>query len=403
MSERKIIFEIAAVYTAVIIGAGFATGRELISFFLDYGRFAVPGLLLSGVLMALAGWATLEVCARRGLAGFDDLVAYAAGSFAGGLIKAGAVAFLFVIFAAMLSAAGALGSQLLGLPRFAGALAMCLLCLLAFSFDIRGLVRVSALLAPVLILGSIGLGLYTYLFDAVATLGLAGETLRQNWVSSAVIYAAYNMITVIAMLAAVSASVRTRRAAVLGVAAGAGAVTLIALSLMLGLSRGLPAVSGFAVPFLRLVQDYGAALQWAYVAVLAAAIYTTAITNGYCFYLAVLNRPWRRVCSPITSPDFPQDFCQNARKRQRRVPKGTLGGADAAVWQKDKGNREVIGEQTLGPWIAKVAMCAAALAFSQIEFTHIVERVYPVFGVLGLFLAAIIVITAAARVKPLPK
>jgi len=31
-----------------------------------------------------------------------------------------------------------------------------------------------------------------------------------------------------------------------------------------------------------------------------------------------------------------QDFCAKARKRRRRVPKGTLGGADVALVQKDK-------------------------------------------------------------------
>ena len=31
-----------------------------------------------------------------------------------------------------------------------------------------------------------------------------------------------------------------------------------------------------------------------------------------------------------------EDFCRKARKRRRRVPKGTLGGADAALLQKDR-------------------------------------------------------------------
>jgi len=35
-------------------------------------------------------------------------------------------------------------------------------------------------------------------------------------------------------------------------------------------------------------------------------------------------------------PKKTQDFCSNARKRRRRVPKGTLEGADAAFEQKDK-------------------------------------------------------------------
>ena len=343
MSERTTIFEIAAVYTAVIIGAGFATGRELISFFLSYGEYAVPGLLLSGALMALAGWAALEVCGRKKLTSFDELLEYLGGRYVGAIIKAGAVVFLFVIFAAMLSAAGALGAQLFSLPNFAGSLLLCLLCFAAFSFDLRGLVRINTFLAPVMILGSIGLGLYTYFAGVAATISVVGGVIPRNWAISAVIYASYNMITAVSMLTAMSASVRTRRTAFLGVAFGAGAVTLIALSLILGLSRGMDVVQHYQIPFLRLVQDHGAILQWLYVSVLAAAVYTTAITNGYCFYIAALSRPGMR------------------------------------------------------PWAAKAAMCAAALVFSQIEFTRIVESVYPLFGLLGLFLALILIITMLAR------
>jgi len=344
MFERKTIVEIAAVYTAVIIGAGFATGRELISFFLSYGEFAIPGLLLAGLLMALVGWATLEVCRRNRLADFDGLLEYVAGRYFGAFIKAGAVAFLFVIFAAMLSATGALGAQLFGLPNFVGASLLAALCLAAFAFDLRGLVRINTFLAPVMILGSVGLGLYTYFAGAVSVFGLTDVTIPRNWASSAVIYASYNMITAVSILTAMSSSVRTRKEAFLGTVLGAGAVTLIALCLALGLSRGLDVVNQFQIPFLRLVQDHGPLLQWGYVAVLGVAVYTTAISNGYCFYLTTFGRV------------------------------------------------------KVTPWVAKAAMCGAALVFSQIEFTRIVESVYPLFGLVGLFLAVILIITVLARV-----
>ena len=341
MSERKTIFEIAAVYTAVIIGAGFATGRELISFFLNYGEYAVPGLALSGALMAASGWATLEICRRKRLVGYSQLLEYAAGRYVGAVIKAGSAVFLFVIFSAMLSAAGAFGEQLFGLPAIFGAVALCLMCFAALAFDLGGLVRVNTLLAPVMVLGGVGLGLYTYFADAAPAFSAVGKI--GDWAGAALVYASYNMITVISVLAAMSAFARTRRSAFFGVVLGAGAVTLIALCLTLGLSRGLDIVREVHIPFLRLVQDYGAALLWVYVIVLAAAVYTTAVTNGYCFYVTALKL------------------------------------------------------LRIKPMPAKAAMCAAALTFSQIEFTKFVENVYPLFGLLGLFLSGILLITILTR------
>ncbi|MCL2674394.1 MAG: hypothetical protein FWE92_03590 [Defluviitaleaceae bacterium] len=343
MSNKKVIFEIAAVYTAVIIGAGFATGRELISFFLKYGEFAVPGLLLSGVLMVLVGFATLEICRTKELDSFDGLIDYIAGRYVGGLIKLGAVAFLFVVFAAMLSATGALSSQLFGLPTFVGALSMAVLCFAAFSFNLRGLVRINTFLAPIMIIGSIALGLYAYFAGTVSVFAYVGNIVQQNWAISAVLYASYNMVAAVSILTAMSGSVHTRKTAFLGTFLGAGAVTLIALSLALGLSRGFDIVQAYQIPFLRLVEDYGTIVRWSYVSVLAAAVYTTAISNGYCFYMAALGK--------LSTP----------------------------------------------PWILKAGICGAALIFSQIEFTRIVESVYPLFGLVGLLLAMILVITLVAR------
>jgi len=343
MSDRKIIFEIAAVYTAVIIGAGFATGRELISFFLRYDKFAIPGLLLSGALMVLVGFATLEICRTKKITSFDGLLNYVAGRYVGGLIKFGAAAFLFVVFAAMLSATGALGAQLFGLPSFAGSLGMVILCFAAFSFDLRGLVRINTILAPVMIVGSIALGLYAYFADTVNVFASTGSIVQYNWAISAVLYASYNMVAAISILSAMSHSIRTSKTAFLGTFLGSGAVTLIALSLALGLSRGFDVVQTYQIPFLRLVEDYGNIVQWSYVAVLAAAVYTTAISNGYCFYTSTLGK--------LSAPS----------------------------------------------WILKAGMCVAAFVFSQIEFTRIVESIYPAFGLVGLLLAAILVITLVAR------
>ena len=293
--------------------------------------------------MALVGFATLEICRTKKLTSFDELLGYVAGRYVGGLIKLGAVAFLFVVFAAMLSATGALGAQLFGLPNFVGALCMAIFCFIAFSFDLRGLVRINTFLAPVMILGSIALGLYAYFADTVGVFSATGVQIRQNWVTSAFIYASYNMVAAIGILTAMSSSARTRRTSFLGTFLGAGAVTLIALSLAIGLSREIDIVHGFQIPFLRLVQDYSSYIQLGYVAVLAAAVYTTAISNGYCFYLAVF------------------------------------------------------GKLRAKAWIAKAAMCGAALTFSQIEFTIIVESIYPLFGLVGLLLAVILVLTMVAR------
>lgn len=339
MLGKKMAFEIASVYTAVIVGAGFVTGRELVSFFLRFGAEAFQGLLLSGAIMALVGWATLDICRKMGLTSFDELLKFVAGEYLSPIIKAATVAMLFVMFVAMLSAAGALGVQLLGLPEVAGAAAMAMLCFAALLSNLEGIVKINTMLAPIMVIGSIVMGVYTYSFDAVEVFaGLRNVITPQSWVSAAVLYASYNMITASSILAEMG--VKSAASAFWGVLLGAGAVTIIAASMALGMGRGYELVQAYPVPFLRLVQGHGALLTWGYVAVLLSAIFTTAATSAYCFY-------------------------NQALKYRLRA--------------------------------GKVLMCLAALLFSQVDFTIIVESVYPSFGLVGLLLGLLIVLTRIMR------
>ena len=48
-------FQIAAVYVGTVIGAGFATGREIVEFFTRFGFVGFIAILLSGYLFITMG------------------------------------------------------------------------------------------------------------------------------------------------------------------------------------------------------------------------------------------------------------------------------------------------------------------------------------------------------------
>ena len=52
-------------YVAAVIGAGFASGQEIISFFVKYGKYSIIGVLLSGVLFSVFASAVVSVCVEK--------------------------------------------------------------------------------------------------------------------------------------------------------------------------------------------------------------------------------------------------------------------------------------------------------------------------------------------------
>lgn len=47
LSRWSGIFQIAAVYVGTVVGAGFATGREIVEFFTRYGIYGFIGILIA--------------------------------------------------------------------------------------------------------------------------------------------------------------------------------------------------------------------------------------------------------------------------------------------------------------------------------------------------------------------
>lgn len=52
MRNIRNILSVVCGYVAAVIGAGFASGQEIISFFVKYGKFSIIGVLLSCLIFS---------------------------------------------------------------------------------------------------------------------------------------------------------------------------------------------------------------------------------------------------------------------------------------------------------------------------------------------------------------
>ncbi|MDN5573024.1 MAG: hypothetical protein L0H00_09985 [Micrococcales bacterium] len=61
MRMRTVLMTALAFVGLVVVGAGFATGQEVLQYFISFGAIGIVGAVLSGVVMAVSG--TLVVLA----------------------------------------------------------------------------------------------------------------------------------------------------------------------------------------------------------------------------------------------------------------------------------------------------------------------------------------------------
>lgn len=214
------------IFQSVVIGGGYATGRELIEFFFPSGPLGgVLGLLTSGVLFSIVLAIAFEfarVCN-----------AYDYRTFCKALLGRGWWLFeiayftlLVLILSVIISASGELVADSLGAPRIVGALALAfLIAMLTFM----GSSAITAVLA-----GWSGLLYVVYLLLFILAFSIFGEQIvdafessppENTWFKDGVRYTAYNL----AVLPAVLFSIRrlTRRRETIGAGLIAGAVAII--------------------------------------------------------------------------------------------------------------------------------------------------------------------------------
>lgn len=59
--RMRTVLMTAQAFVGLVVGAGFATGQEVLQYFISFGAIGIVGAVLSGVVMAVSG--TLVVLA----------------------------------------------------------------------------------------------------------------------------------------------------------------------------------------------------------------------------------------------------------------------------------------------------------------------------------------------------
>ena len=275
------------VFESAVIAGGYATGRELVEFFLPAGPWG--GLL--GMLVSMLFWSAVLMIsfelARRARS-------YDYRSFFKLLLGPGWVLFeiaylllLVIILAVMGAAAGEIVHSLFGLPKLAGSLGMIALTGFVLFYSSAIIERFLALSV-----GYLYLVYLVFVVWCIAVFGdrieaaLAAEPVGDQWFKAGITYAGYNVATLPAVLFCIRHLTRPRETLVAGFLAGPlgmlpGVLFFIA---MIGYQRELADV---ALPSAFLLGKLGA--PWFELA-FQVAVLLTLVDTGVALLHAINER-----------------------------------------------------------------------------------------------------------------
>lgn len=268
---------IATALVGVLVGAGFASGQELMQFFGKYGMNGLAASFFVGVGLALISIVVLLTARRIGTQSYEVVATPPVPALRWG------VNILLTIFSLttvmiMVSGAGAAVETLLGVPPLAVNIAMALILLAAGWFGSQGILNALNIVVPVmtvimLLVAAMGIFTGDTAFGESQAFGTFPLT---QCVASAGTYISYNFTGALIVLSAMGVGAPDKKTIYNGCILGGVILGLMAVLVCSSIIKNYDILVQSSMPMLDIALSQSKVLAYLYGGVLLIAIFSTA-------------------------------------------------------------------------------------------------------------------------------
>lgn len=350
----KNISKVVFVIIGTFIGAGFASGQEIYLFFFKYGINGIIGILISSLILGIIISKTLKIIKENNIQSYkeflDNIIINKKYSIKikqhkneklTQLINIVVNAFMLVTFFIMVAGFGTYFMQQFGLNQLIGSSILALITYIILNTNVKGVVKASEIIVPILIISVIIIGLIN--LNAIPLLQIKNYLIPNNspeFILEAMLYASYNSILLIPVLITLNKYIKNKKQTTIIGIISAVIISTMSILIFLLLIKVDVNIENLEMPVVYVVSNMLRILEYIYGIVILGSIFTTAISLGI-------------------------SFLQNTVKNKKSYTQIAL------------------------------IMCITSVIISKIGFSNLVNILYPIFGYLGILQIYKIVIKKA--------
>lgn len=278
--------KIALAFVGLLVGAGFATGAEVIQYFVGFGWIGIVGAGLAGLLVTAGGAVILQLGSVFLAADHKVVFRSVSHPVMARILDVVVTVTLFAIGVVMLAGAGSTLAQQFGWPTWAGSTLMTLLVLVTGMLDVEKVSAIISLITPLVVVAVVAGFVHVLVtrdggFTAHESLAVQATTPVDPWWLSSVNYFGLVVVMAVSMCLVIGGSITHPREAFLGGLTGGLMYTALLLMASTLLYLGYAEIGRADVPMLRLFASIAPWLGWAMVVVIYLMIFNTAIGMFY--------------------------------------------------------------------------------------------------------------------------
>lgn len=281
----SMVIKLAGAFCAFLIGAGFATGQEVLQYFTNYGiAKAIGVLVINGVIGAWTSAAVMNLGNEskdvQGLECYKNLC----GKYVGTAMSWFVPIFMFLTLMQMMAGFGSTFNQVFGGPEWVGSLILAVLVTAIVLMGLASVIDTIGFIGPAIIIVTMVMAICVLAqhgvdFEAWNHYITTEDVLlaSSSWVMAGILYALWNIVMCLPFMSAMGSKAKNKTEVIVGVIFGNVLFSLGALFLVLAEGSQIEVIGKLSVPALAMAQAVSPILGWAYAIILALAIFTTAV------------------------------------------------------------------------------------------------------------------------------
>ncbi|WP_139488897.1 YkvI family membrane protein [Brevibacillus dissolubilis] len=275
--------QIAFTYIGTVVGAGFASGREILEFFVQYGTQGLIGVILSAFLFVWAGVQVMLVAHRIQATSYQEMSVYLFGKTIGSLFNIVLLLVLLGTTSVMLAFTGSLTHETFHLPAQIGIWVSMICIYIVTARGLDAIHSVNSIFVPILIGFTFLVFFYTKPWGAVASTSMMMvEPIKQGaWISSPLYYVALNISLTQAVLIPIGRESRSEKPLVLGGILGGLGISLLLLLSYLSLNSNMPQIQLVDAPMIHMLSGLGKGITILFAMLVFGEVFSSLVANVF--------------------------------------------------------------------------------------------------------------------------
>lgn len=310
-------------------------GKEVYIFFGQYELCGILGLIISGGLTAVIINKVLQISNQNKINTYNNFLTDILKNKQSRINLVQIInyivnIFLLISFYIMIAGFVSFFKQEYNLSPYIIVIITTFMCYIILSKNIEGVIKISTICVPIIILVIVNIGLKNFEFGIEKITSLSFNiTSLGNSIISAILYASYNSILLIPVIISLRKYVKStkRNIRVIGMIIFVIFITLGILVYMI-LLKGNIQILQLDMPLVYIVESFGKIYEYLFGIVIIISIFTSIISSGY-------------------------SFLENVSSNKKKYN------------------------------IYLILICISAIFISNIGFSRLVNLLYPIFGILG--------------------